>query len=86
VGITHSVEVSAASLYEAATLALAEFRRCDFADAMFGPGTRLRVEVIAPATTHEVSVGKLTAWLVGGGKTPREQALKMRLRSLISVQ
>ena len=27
----------AASLYEAAVLALAEFRRCGFADATFGP-------------------------------------------------
>ena len=80
-GITHSTEVSAASLYEAAVLALAEFRRSGIAAVTPGPGTRLRVEVKAPAVTHELSVGKLTAWLEGSGKTPAEQALKTRLKS-----
>ena len=40
-GIAHSVEVAACSLYEAAALAVAEFRRCGFADAMPGPATDL---------------------------------------------
>jgi hypothetical protein len=59
-GITHSVEISASSLYEAAVLALAEFRRSGIAAVTPGPGTRLRVEVKAPEVTHELSVGKLT--------------------------
>ena len=82
-GITHSVEVSAASLYEAAVLALAEFRRAGIATVTPGLGTRLRVEVKVPATSHELSVGKLTAWLEGSGKTPAEQALKTRLRDVL---
>lgn len=41
-GITHVVEITASTLYEAAALALAEFRRCGFAEATFGPGTKLR--------------------------------------------
>ena len=43
-GLEHAVEVAAASLYEAAVMALAEFLRCGFADASFGPGTRLTVK------------------------------------------
>jgi hypothetical protein len=35
-GIEHSVRFSAASLYEAAVLALAEFRRHSFAETIFG--------------------------------------------------
>ena len=35
----------AASVYEAAVLALAEFRQCGFADATFGPATRLTIRV-----------------------------------------
>jgi hypothetical protein len=62
---------------------LVEFRRAGFAAVMPGPGTRLRVEVKAPATTHELSVGKLTAWLEGSGKSPAEQALKTRLRAIV---
>jgi len=63
-GITHGVQVCGESLYEAAVLALAEFRRCGFTNAVFGPATRLRVSVEAPATTHEVSVAKIHAWLL----------------------
>jgi hypothetical protein len=61
-------------------LAVAEFRRCDFADATLGPATRLTVSVEAPATTHQLTFAKLSAWLDGGGKSPNEQALKVRLR------
>jgi hypothetical protein len=36
-----------------------------------------------PETTHELTVGKLTAWLEGGRKSPAEQALKTRLRAIV---
>lgn len=79
-GITHTVEVSAASLFEAAALAVAEFRRCEFADAALGTATSLAITVHAPATTHTLRMSRLEAWLESGGKTPSEQALKVRLR------
>jgi hypothetical protein len=82
--VSHSVEVVASTLYEAAALAVAEFRRCGFADAAPGSVARLRVYVEAPTTTHELSVRKLAMWLEGGGKSPREQAMKVRLRELLA--
>lgn len=82
-GLEHVVEVSAASVYEAAVLALAEFRRCGFADVTFGPATRLTIRVKQPETEHTVSVGKLQSWLDGNGKSPREQVMKKRLRELL---
>jgi hypothetical protein len=51
-GITHTVSVSASSLYEAAARALAEFEKYGFAVMIAGPGTRLTVAVEAPTTTH----------------------------------
>ena len=57
------VEVVAASLYEAAVLVLAEFGRYGFADATFGPATRLTVRVKAPEEEHTVAVGKIRSWL-----------------------
>jgi hypothetical protein len=33
--------------------------------------------------THELSVGKLQAWLNASGKTPREQAAKVTLREVL---
>ena len=55
--------VSASSLYEAAALGVAEFRRWEFADAVVGRVTRLTVAVEAPATTHDLPMAKLMAWL-----------------------
>jgi hypothetical protein len=54
-GVTHSVVVSAASVYEAAALAVAEFRRAHLAEVIVGPGTRLQIAVEAPAMSHELS-------------------------------
>lgn len=64
-GIEHSVRVPAASLYEAAVLALAEFRRHGFADATFGPATKLTVKIQEPEVSHTVSVSRLKSWLGG---------------------
>jgi hypothetical protein len=83
-GITHSVTIAASSMYEAAALALAEFKRCGFAIAMAGPATRLMVTVESPSTAHELTVSRLQAWLDASGKTPREQAVKVRLRQSLS--
>jgi hypothetical protein len=40
------------------------------------------VQLKAPVTTHGLSVGKLTAWLEGSGKSPAEQVLQVLLRSI----
>jgi hypothetical protein len=43
--IQDAVEVAASSLYEAAVLAINEFRRCGFTANAPGPATRLTVTV-----------------------------------------
>jgi hypothetical protein len=78
------VSVAASSLYEAAALGIAEFKRCGFAMATIGPATRLKVSVEIRATVHELNVSRLQAWLESGGKTPREHAVKVRLRQLLA--
>jgi len=83
-GIEHSVRVSAATLYEAAVLAMAQFRRHGFADTTFGPATKLTVKIQEPEMSHTVSVSRLKSWLDGVGKSPGEHAMKSRLRGLVS--
>lgn len=80
--IEHAVDVAASTLYEAATLAIAEFRRCGFTENAPGPATRLTVTVKAPATSHEVQWGKVETWIHSAGK-PNEQTIKSRLRELL---
>lgn len=83
-GITHSVEISASTLFEAAVIAMAEFRRHGFADTTFGPATTLNVRVKATGSGACVSVGKVKAWLDRVGKSPREQVEKNRLKFLLT--
>jgi len=84
-GVTHTVSVAASSLYEAAALGVAELKRCGFAMAAIGPGTRLKIAVEVPPTIHEMSVSRLDAWLGSSGKTPAEQAVKLRLRQILNA-
>jgi hypothetical protein len=82
-GVTHTVSVSASSLFEAAARGIAEFKRTGFALAAVGPATRLVIAVEPPATTYELSVAKLQSWLDTNGRTPRDQAMKVTLRQLL---
>jgi len=84
-GITHTAQVTAASLLEAAALGLATFRRCGLMDATPGPTTQITVSVDVPSTVHQIPMRKLTSWLTSGGKSPMEQAVKVRLREMLAV-
>lgn len=79
--IRRAVEVAATTLYEAATLAMAEFRGCGFTENAPGPATRLTVTVKGPSISHEVQWRKVETWIQSAGK-PNEQATKSRLREL----
>jgi hypothetical protein len=83
--VQHSLEVSAASVYEACVLGMAEFRKCGFAEIHFGPATILSVSVKAPATEHSVPINKVQAWL-SRVRSPREQIEKSRLRAMLADQ
>jgi hypothetical protein len=83
-GITHAVEIIASTLFEAAVVAMAEFRKRGFAEATFGSATQLKVRVKAPEAAHVVSVGNVKAWLDRVGKSPREQVKKNRLKYLLT--
>jgi hypothetical protein len=87
-GTRHSVEVAAETLYEAAALAVNQFRRQELIDDDVAPGmnTRLEVSVKSPTTQHELSVRQLRVWLERSGKSPREIILKQRVRSLLDGQ
>jgi hypothetical protein len=82
-GMTHSVKVTAGSVLEAAALGLAEFRKCTMMDSAPGPATKLTVIVELPDTAHDVPMPKLRAWPECNGKSPAEQAVKVRLRELL---
>ncbi len=84
-GVTHAVDVSAETLYEAAVLGMAALRRCEMAgdDAAPGKLAELQVTVRNPGTTHRVKVQKVEQWLAARPGSPRETMLKQRLREVL---
>ena len=81
-GVRHSVEVTAESLYEAAVLGMNTLHVANWHNA---PNLTIEVRVKAPEVTHTISNAVLAAWLARNGKSPREQALKTRLKELMRL-
>lgn len=78
-GIRHAVEVNADSMYEAAVLGVCAFRKHDCEPVGLN---KLEIE-IRSSITHTVTVTKMLEWLNGGAKSPKEAAMKERLRELL---
>ena len=66
-------------MFEAAALALHIFEN---AGTPPGPVAHLDIAAQAPVVNHSVSIQRVRDWLSCSGKTPKEQALKSRLREL----
>jgi hypothetical protein len=79
-GITHSVDVTAETLYEAAILGVNALRVPRWQD---NPNLKIQVRVRQPETVHEIWNSGLSAWLARVAKSPAEQAVKARLRALL---
>jgi hypothetical protein len=82
-GVTHSAEVAASSLFEACALGMAALRKAGIDPVTVGDHARLTVTVQSPTMRHEVIAKRVSAWLQSSGKSPREQALKSRLRTIV---
>jgi hypothetical protein len=79
--VTHSVEVQAESLYEAAALGLSRLRRDGWIEGL-GPATKLEIQVREPATTHVLSVQQLQRWVNGTSSSPVETLRRAKLKHL----
>lgn len=75
-GATHTVEVTAATLFEAAAAAVASFKTEKWAADALTPSATLRVEVRIPPIVHEVPLRSLERWLKASSPSPREEVLK----------
>ena len=81
-GVDHAVSLTAESLYEAAVVALRQFRRADWSREDALDLGSLRIEVWEQPTLYRVEVSKLEAWLKRQGGSPREVVLRDKLREL----
>jgi hypothetical protein len=76
------VTVSGSSLFEAAAVGLAAFRREGCAINALTPNAVLRVEVQMPAVVHEVPLKAVERWMRSPNASPREIVTK-RDRGLV---
>ena len=82
-GVEHSVEVTAASLYEAVARGLRAFRENDWVDDIGGGRTTITVVVRQPRVEHKIRVQDFEQWLEGHPRSPAEMSLKNRLREIM---
>jgi hypothetical protein len=80
-GVEHAVQVTAGSLYEAACVALHQFRLREWSREALLQTTTLHVEVWQAPMVYKVSVDRLEKWLARGGGSLREVALRHKIRS-----
>ena len=82
-GVRHSVEVTAASVYEAAALGVSALRNSGWTDVI-APGTELEIQVRGPATSHRLTVRQIQRWCDGVAASPDETLKKRRLKELLT--
>lgn len=84
-GSRHSVEVSAASLYEAVVLGYGELKKNRLLEDAPGPATRLEIEVREPVVRHTVTLLQVQRWLDEQSTNPSTQARKQQLKAIIAI-
>ena len=81
-GISHSVDVEAETLYEAAAVGLARLKKDGWIEGL-GPGTRLEIHVREPGSHHVLSVRHVERWVNSVNASPSETLKKAKLRQLL---
>ena len=83
-GVTHSVDVEAESLFEAAATGLARLKKDGWVEQV-SSGARLEIAVREPSTRHVVSVRQLERWVNGVSRSPADTVRKARFRDLLKT-
>jgi hypothetical protein len=82
-GIEHTVEVTAATLFEAVAAALTAFREDEWVGQIGNGLTTVGVSVHQPAVEHRVRVKDFLAWLKKKGGSPAEVSLREKLTKML---
>jgi hypothetical protein len=85
-GVSHTVEVTAATLYEAVAQGLAAIRGSQWVAGIAQGCNVVKVSVADVRVDHEVELKDFTKWLDRTGGSPREVSDRQRIRSLLGMQ
>jgi hypothetical protein len=84
-GVTHTVEVTAATLYEAVAQALAVIRGSEWVAGVAQGLNVVKVSVADVRVEHEVRLMEFTKWLEKYGGSPRETSDRQRIRAILGM-
>jgi hypothetical protein len=84
-GVTHTVEVTAATLYEAVAQGLAAIRGNDWVAGIAQGLNVVKVSVADVRVEHEVKLLDFTKWVDRTGGSPREISDRQRIRSILGM-
>jgi hypothetical protein len=84
-GVSHTAEVTAATLYEAVALGLAAIRRNDWVAAIAQGLNAVKVSVSDVRVEHEVKLVDFTKWVDRTGGSPREVSDRQRIRAILGM-
>jgi hypothetical protein len=85
-GVTHTVEVTAETLYEAVALGMAAIRTDEWVTGIAQGLNPVKVRVTNVAVEHEVRLMDFTQWLDRTGGSPREMSDRKRIRSILGME
>jgi hypothetical protein len=84
-GVSHTVEVTAATLYEAVAQGLAAIRGNDWVAGIAQGLNVVKVSVADVRVEHEVKLLDFTKWVDRTGGSPREMSDRQRIRSILGM-
>ena len=84
-GVSHTVEVTAATLYEAVAQGLAAIKGQEWVGEIADGLNVVRVSVVPVRVEHEVKMMDFTSWLTRKGGSPREVSDRHRIRSILGM-
>ena len=84
-GVTHTVEVTAATLYEAVAQGLAAIRGNDWVAGIARGLNAVKVSVADVRVEHDVKLMDFTKWVDRTGGSPREISDRQRIRAILGM-
>src|ERR1700682_2841223 len=84
--VSHTVEVTAESLYEAVALGMAAIRTDEWVSGIAQGRNPVKVRVMNVPVEHEVRLMDFTKWLHRHGGSPREMSDRKRIRSILGIE
>jgi hypothetical protein len=81
----HTVEVTAATLYEAVALGLKQIRRNDWVEGIAGALNPVTVCVKNVQVKHTILIGEFTKWLERKGGTPAETNRRKKIKEILEM-